>query len=330
MKISIALASYNGAKYLQAQLDSFVSQTRHPDELIISDDGSSDATIQIIEQFSKVAPFQVIWWRNERNLGYGGNFNAALMKTSGDLVFLSDQDDVWFPKKIERIVALANANPHAYLLMNDAALTDGELHQVGLTSLGQIRSAAVSQSFFVLGCCVAVRRNLLDLCLPVPDGYPAHDNWLVEIADQLGRKLVIEEVLQYYRRHGDNASQWILNRTKKVTRWHMRMELWRKGFKDLLQPRKTSVTSPSNSISPELILFEWAVKARSRTSDDLVLDLERLLKKMKVRIATINRRGEIRQLRLLRRIQAVIEFWRWGGYPEFSRLKSAIRDIFLP
>jgi len=141
MKISIAMATYNGAQYLEAQLQSFVDQTRPPDELIITDDCSTDGTADIVYEFAKTAPFEVVFCRNEKNLGYCGNFNAALMQTTGDLVFLSDQDDVWFPEKIAYIAEVAERNPEMLVVMNDAALTDGGLNEVGLTKIGQIRSA---------------------------------------------------------------------------------------------------------------------------------------------------------------------------------------------
>lgn len=77
-----------------------MAQTRLPDELIITDDCSTDNIEEIVKEFAETAPFTVVFHRNEKNLGYCGNFNAALMKTIGDLVFLSDQDDVWFPEKL--------------------------------------------------------------------------------------------------------------------------------------------------------------------------------------------------------------------------------------
>ena len=121
MKISIAMATYNGARYLRAQLQSFVDQTRQPDELIIKDDCSTDGTETIVREFGKTAPFKVEFHRNQQNLGYCGNFNAALMRATGDLVFLSDQDDVWFPEKIEHMIGVAERHPEALVVMNDAA-----------------------------------------------------------------------------------------------------------------------------------------------------------------------------------------------------------------
>ena len=201
MKITVTMATFNGAQYIEAQLQSFIDQTRQPDEVIITDDCSTDGTEIIVREFRKTAPFKVEFHRNEQNLGYCGNFNAALIRATGDLVFLSDQDDVWFPEKIEHMVSVAERNPKALVVMNDAALTDGDLNEVGLTKVGQIRSAGMSLDSFVMGCCCAVRRELLDFCMPIPHGMKGHDNWLVELAASLNAKVVDIRVLQYYRRH---------------------------------------------------------------------------------------------------------------------------------
>src|SRR5690554_4347702 len=213
MKISIAMATYNGAQYIQEQLQSFVDQTRKPDELIITDDCSSDQTEAIVREFAKTAPFAVEFHRNEKNLGYCGNFNAALMKTSGDLVFLSDQDDVWFTNKIKVMVQHANENPQAMVLMNDAELTDGQLNALGLTKLGQIISGGLSSSSFVQGCCCLIRREHLKTCLPIPTEYKSHDRWLVQISEAMNSKCIVNNTLQYYRRHEENESHFIANRT---------------------------------------------------------------------------------------------------------------------
>ena len=93
MRVTIALATYNGERYLQEQLDSFLAQTRLPDELIVVDDKSTDGTLNILRQFADSAPFSVRWFQNDNNLGYCGNFNQVLLRVDSDIVFLSDQDD---------------------------------------------------------------------------------------------------------------------------------------------------------------------------------------------------------------------------------------------
>jgi len=216
MKISIAMASYNGENYLEEQLESFVVQHMQPDELIISDDGSIDRTIEIIRHFAKTAPFEVIWWQNEQNLGYGANFNKALQKASGDFVFLSDQDDVWFTEKISDMVKLAEQYPQAMVFMNDAEFTDINLNPSGATKLEQIKATGRKEHQFVMGCCAAVRKEFLDWCLPIKEG-DSHDGWIVTIADSLNLRIVNYNVLQYYRQHGENQSKRPFNAAKKLT-----------------------------------------------------------------------------------------------------------------
>lgn len=218
MNISIALATYNGARYLEAQLDSFVRQTRMPDELVVSDDCSVDDTLQVIDTFAAKAPFPVHLHRNRTNFGYAANFQSALEQCSGDLVFLSDQDDVWFPEKIELIEALAESDKHNMVFMNDAEITDEALHTTGLTKLGQLRSGGIPDSRFVMGCCAAIRKEFFDLCLPVPAAYGTHDGWIVTIADGIGRRRIIERPLQWYRRHASNESQMPANRLRSLTK----------------------------------------------------------------------------------------------------------------
>ena len=169
MKISIAMATYNGVKNIEAQLQSFITQTHLPDELVVADDASTDSTVAQLEAFAKYAPFPVIIVRNRKNLGYAGNFNVALDKTMGDIVFLSDQDDVWYPTvNSVHMLAHAKQKPDYLIYMNDAELTDGNLNSVNLTKYGQIKSSGLPDESFVMGCCCAIRRELLDFFVTNP------------------------------------------------------------------------------------------------------------------------------------------------------------------
>lgn len=321
MNISIAMATYNGAQYLSAQLQSFVDQTRQPDELIITDDCSSDETEAIVREFAKIAPFSVMFYRNEKNLGYCGNFNAALMKTSGDLVFLSDQDDVWFPEKIAHMVEVAERNAEMLVLMNDAALTDGELNEVGLTKVGQIRSAGLGIEGFVMGCCAAIRRELLDFCLPIPEGIRAHDNWLVKIADGLGAKFVDTEVLQYYRRHESNESQFIANRTTRVS-----------GAGALLDATRSIFDTDTRRIQQrnldQLRIFaEGIEQITSHAPEKYQSELRELLEKTRGRSSWMDERMDIRRRSVVSRIIAASRFLMNGGYSDVGGVKAFLRDL---
>lgn len=321
MKVSIAMATYNGAQYIGAQLQSFIDQTYQPDEVVITDDCSNDETEVIVQAFAKQAPFKVEFFRNEKNLGYSGNFNAALMKTSGDLVFLSDQDDVWFPEKIEHMLDVAEHHPEALLLMNDAALTDGKLTKVGLTKIGQIRSGGMSMKSFVMGCCCAIRRELLNICLPIPAGFKGHDNWIVDIADVLDAKQVEEKVLQLYRRHELNESNIISNRTTKVKKIHRFADSLNNVF------RADNTEKIHESIA-QLRLFSNGLERVCELSPAHYRPkLEVLRQKSENKIKTQQSRLFIRQSSFAPRVARTFVFLRKGGYANASGFKSFIRDL---
>lgn len=322
MKVSIAMATYNGAKYILQQLESFANQSRLPDELVISDDCSTDETESIVHAFAGHAPFVVKFHRNKKNLGYCGNFNEALQKTTGDIVFLSDQDDVWFPEKIEHMLGVAEQHPDALVIMNDAALTDGELNEVGLTKLGQIRSSGLSIENFVMGCCCAIRRELLDLCIPIPAGVKAHDNWLVAFADGLSAKVIEPIVLQYYRRHDSNESQFIANSTKKLTR-----------SKRLIYSLKNLINSNAhNAIEMQLeqmkIFADGVERSRKYAPDKYEESLIRIENSYREKISFTEKRLKIVNKPLLERFIYATFFLLNGRYQLANGYRSAIRDIW--
>lgn len=321
MKISIAMATYNGAQYLEAQLQSFIDQTRQPDELIVTDDCSTDQTETIVRAFSETAPFEVVFSCNERKLGPCGNFNEALLKSTGDLVFLSDQDDVWFAEKIAHMVSIAEQHPEALVMMHDAALTDGELNEVGLSKLGQIRSSGLPISSFVMGCCCAIRRELLGLSLPIPAGVMAHDVWLSWFADGLGVKLVDDRILQFYRRHESNASEFITSRTTKVNR----LQAFPYSY--------INIFSKDYNKKVRLLVEQLSIFVRV-INRSIVSDNEKYREKLKEMcalaesvISTQEQRIAIRERALFPRFIEAARFLARGGYDNSAGLISFFRDL---
>lgn len=283
MIISIAMATYNGAFYLPEQLESFVAQEVRPDELVVCDDGSTDKTIRLLEEFRAGAPFKVRISRNEARLGYGRNFARALGLCTGDIVFLSDQDDVWYPEKIATMVRLAEENPHAQVLLNDAMLTDARLNPSGRTKLGQMRAAGLPEKSFVQGCCAAIRASFLRMALPLPLGSGAHDGWLVELAEFLGAKLVLRRDLQFYRIHGSNTSRFHVNHPEGG-------RLYRKLH---LRLGRTARAALRSELQAELEKLA-AIRARLEGADPLPgrshADLERALVTLAEKKAATHRR----------------------------------------
>ena len=131
LSLSIALASYNGERYIAEQLDSIARQTRLPDELIISDDASSDATPAIVRDFAQRALFPVRVLQNSERAGSTRNFEIAIRACKGDIIFLCDQDDVWYPDKISLVEERFINDPGAGAVFTDADVVDENLHPIG-------------------------------------------------------------------------------------------------------------------------------------------------------------------------------------------------------
>jgi glycosyltransferase involved in cell wall biosynthesis len=215
-KISIAMCTYNGARFLPAQIESFLAQSRLPDEVIVCDDGSIDDTAEIVRRFAEKAPFAVHLHINEKNLGSTKNFEKAIGLCTGDLIFLSDQDDIWLSEKIARIEATFLKNKNLALIFSDAELVDEGLDPIGhnlwsFTFPEAHRKEALNGGFFdvllrqnaVTGATMAFRSEYREMVLPIPDGIPnlIHDAWIALVIANSSEIGIIDEPLIRYRQH---------------------------------------------------------------------------------------------------------------------------------
>lgn len=220
MTIAVTLCTYNGERYLPAQLRSLLDQSRLPDQIVMVDDDSSDATWPILGEFVKDAEragIKVLQKRNERNLGYVRNFERAISLATADLVFLCDQDDIWHPRKIERMEKEFASHPNLLLLHTDARLVDNEGKDMGCglfeaceASQEEIAHLHAGMGFKVLlrrnlvtGATAAFRRSVLRYVSPFPSGW-VHDEWLGIVCASRGQIDCLEEKLIDYRQHGGN------------------------------------------------------------------------------------------------------------------------------
>lgn len=126
MSVSVALCTYNGAKYIEDQIRSILDQTLPVDEIVVCDDGSTDETLQIVDDIAKDTSIVVRIYRNENNIGVCANFQKAVDLCQGDIVFLSDQDDVWYPHKVKTIVEWFDRHPEKAVVFTNADLIDGQ------------------------------------------------------------------------------------------------------------------------------------------------------------------------------------------------------------
>ena len=216
--VSVVVCTFNGEKYLREQLQSILDQTRPPDEIIVSDDGSTDSTLQIIEEFaSSNGVAQTPVWRVEtraKPLGVSGNFASALTKARGEIIALADQDDLWEPGRLEN--GLEQFHDGVLLVHSDATLIDASGRPTGtlmsalrLTSSERrnlLRGRALTTLLrrnVVTGATTAIRPSLLEQALPIPEGW-VHDEWLALVAAAQRGVVFQEDLLIRYRQHGNN------------------------------------------------------------------------------------------------------------------------------
>ena len=217
---SIVLCICNGARFLAAQWDSLLAQSRRPDEIVVRDDASSDATPVLLETLSVRAAdagVPVRLTRNPANLGYVANFSAALRDASGDVLFLCDQDDVWHADKLAVLAEQFEQRPDLLLMCTDARRMDAagvalrrSLFEVLKVTRRELDALHAGDGFRVLlrrslatGATIALRRSLLDAALPVPAGW-VHDEWLAIMAAALGGCDCVASPLIDYRQHAAN------------------------------------------------------------------------------------------------------------------------------
>ncbi|MFN8016925.1 MAG: glycosyltransferase [Acidimicrobiales bacterium] len=219
-RVSVVLATYNGAEFLPAQLASLAAQARLPDELVIVDDASADATPDILRAFAAEAPFPVELLLREEHLGTWLTFEEGLRAATGDIIMICDQDDVWREHKVAVLCERLAEHPDALMAFSDARLisSDGELighsrwRVAGFShkELDGTRHDPFAQLFTrqaVSGCTLALRAEVLAAVLPFPaeihPGLPVmmYDRWISLVAAAAGEVVPVPEKLVDYRIH---------------------------------------------------------------------------------------------------------------------------------
>lgn len=237
------MAVHNGAQYLLPQIQSILDQLDASDELIVVNDASRDASGLLLASLSDP---RVCVLDNEENRGVVATFERALRCAQRETVFLSDQDDIWLPGKVAKILDVLESDLTATLVVSDAVVIDGN-------------GAIVTRSFFekrgafvagvipnliknkYLGCTLAFRRSMLDYFLPIPKKVPMHDMWFGILNDIYGKTVYVDVPLVAYRRHGRNASpDRAAALMQRVTwRWRLSTELLRRTLRIWYQRSKT-------------------------------------------------------------------------------------------
>lgn len=209
IRASIAMASYNGEKYIKEQITSILAAMGKEDELVISDDGSTDATREIVQEFASMD--NRIRLIDGPGQGVKKNFENALLACRGEYLFLADQDDIWKKEKIDRVLAVFEEKK-CKVVVHDAAVVAEDGREILMDSFFAWRNSGAGALKNIwkntyIGCCMAFKRELLDKVLPIPNSIEMHDQWIGVINDlKKGGTCFLPEKYLLYRRHGKNAS----------------------------------------------------------------------------------------------------------------------------
>lgn len=214
--ISVALCTYNGERFLEAQLASVALQTRRPDEVVVCDDASTDRTVDVVRRFVMRHELPIRLYENDANLGSTKNFEKAISLARFDIIALCDQDDVWDRDKLARAEdAMLTSNLGA--IFSDAEVVDENLHPQGYTMWQSIRFGADDQARFqrgrafevllrrnvVTGTTFAFRARIRDIVLPIPERW-IHDGWIAILVAATGTIGMLDNSTVWYRQHADN------------------------------------------------------------------------------------------------------------------------------
>lgn len=222
--VAILLATYNGSKFLIDQIDSLLSQSYSSWKLYISDNGSTDTTLQIIENYCTKYPDRIFTLNNNSALSAKANFSFLLHNVIADYYFFCDQDDFWFSYKLEITLHEMNKNEKTHsseipiLVHTDLTVTDKNLKIISPSyweyqniDPSKTRLSQLLVQNVVTGCTVVINKALRDIAIPVPNEVIMHDWWLALVASSFGYISCIKEPTIYYRQHGLNdvgAKRW--------------------------------------------------------------------------------------------------------------------------
>ena len=204
--ISVAIATYNGEKYLKEQLDSILENLGENDEIVISDDGSTDNTIRIINSYND----KRIMLIEGPQKGLIKNFENAIKHCNKKYIFLSDQDDIWEKDKKEKVINCF-INTNSILVIHDCVVFDSESNKTLIDSFFNYRKSKkgiikniIKNSY--IGCCMAFDKSVVNKTIPFPDNIPMHDQWIGLISEKNGNVTFLNNKLIRYRRHSNNKT----------------------------------------------------------------------------------------------------------------------------
>lgn len=320
MKFSVAMCTYNGASYLEEQLASITAQTRPASELVICDDGSTDATCEIIDRFAASSPFPVRFHANPLKLGSTKNFEQAIAFCQGDYVALCDQDDVWLPNRLEVIETEFDRAPNVGLVFSDGEVIDETGRAVGYTLWEKLPLLPAERRRLqgrkaiddllagstVTGATMVFRARFKDLILPIPDDLPIiHDAWIALLLAAVSEVVPLASPLIKYRQHGE---QQVGSKARQGAPRNIRVAMRR-----------------SNSYQD---IIEIGTRAQQRLAEHGdVYNSADAFSRLESRLDHLRTRGRLPE-EALPRVVSVMKELMSGRYHSYSRgLLSAAKDL---
>jgi len=299
------MCSYNMAAYVGEQLESIARQTRKPDEIVVCDDGSADATVDIVQAFAATATFPVRIVRNETRLGCNKNFEQAISLCSGDLIFLCDHDDVWRPDKIALIAALLDDDA-AGAAFGDADVVGPDLTPLGFTLWDtcdfnpdrrrRFESGAqfpeLMRNNVMQGAAAAFRASHRAAIMPIPSEWQ-HDYWIALVVSATSRIRFTERRVLDYRQHGLNLigsgppfrqrPQTPLRRLREqAQRWVRKARSRRRYYEERL-------SSIQRELLPVVVLKERLTALDPAVTGAALAEVERRLERLQARRQAVER-----------------------------------------
>ncbi|MEO6533000.1 MAG: glycosyltransferase family 2 protein [Pseudolysinimonas sp.] len=323
--ISVALCTHDGAAFVGDQVRSILNQSPEPGEIVLGDDASTDLTVDIVERLvaehrEAGGVTELLVRRHDPALGVVANFADALAHARGELIALSDQDDVWHPGKLAAAVAAFDANPALLLLHTDARLVGAAGQPLGMSLLQALEATAGERAGLqggdafatllrrnlVTGATVVLRRELLALAVPFPEGW-VHDEWLAVIASAAGTLRLLPEPLIDYRQHESN--QIGARRPTMRVRWAK--------LREPREPRASRLVARTEALAARLESLGSAVSPERRTA-------------ARARLAHEERRRGLPRVPIAR-VPRLLAAAARGDYSRYSRGGiDLLRDLLQP
>lgn len=329
--VSIAMATFQGAAFVEAQLRSCIAQTRMPDEIVVCDDGSSDDTVAICHQIGRTADVPMTVVLHERNAGVTAAFETALLRCTGDYVFLADQDDVWYSTKIAAMLEALTANPGIHLAIHDVDYCDLDLRRIGQSKIQRFSVLGIPLTEYATGMATVVSRRLLQAALPFPRLATAgHDNWLHWVARMLGVRIVVPDRLAAYRRHKTNVTATqSLNEPRVLTGREVEHS-WRKAPFHRFGRLHARARAVGNASALAQAQLDWTERIRlspewhGQTAGPR---WQSRVNSLRTQAAYLQQRSRCLEAPRLHRIKPVWSMVRGGVY---ASLSTAVGDIVAP